>query len=296
MDFRLKVFQSVANHKSFTRASKELLISQPAISKHIQELESLYKVKLFERIGTRIAITAEGELLLSHSNRILNAFESLDYEMRQLTQSISGILRIGAETTYAQYSLPALAAAYIKRNPSTKLTIISGNSRDIEASVFNKEIDLAIISSDKEIGGMEYLPYQKDQIVAFCSSRSTLSDQQKISTIQLKQIPIVLPQLGNELLLTIETTLEINELKLQQLNIMMQLDNTESIKNFVENSDTLGFTTYRSIAPEIANGKFKVIEINSLNFNRLFQFVRMKNQKNEICTDFIRFAEKQNSR
>lgn len=296
MDFRLKVFQCVANHKSFTRASKELLISQPAISKHIQELESLYKVKLFERIGTRIAITAEGELLLSHTTRILNAFESLDYEMSQLTQSISGELRIGAETNYAQYTLPALVAIYIKRNPTTKLSIISGHSCDIEAAVLNSEVDLAIISTDNKHPKLQYLPYQKDQIVSFCSSKSTLSNQKEISTNQLNQIPIVMPQIGNELLLAIEASLETNELKLQHLNITMQLDSTESIKNFIENSDTLGFTTYRAIAPEITSGKFKVIEIEGLSFNRLFQFVTPMNQKNGICDDFIRFAEKQNSR
>lgn len=65
IDFRLKVFCSVARNLSFTKASKELFISQPAISKHIQELEAEYKIRLFERKGTHISLTADGELLLS---------------------------------------------------------------------------------------------------------------------------------------------------------------------------------------------------------------------------------------
>ena len=57
MDFRLKVFHSVACNLSFTKASRELFISQPAISKHIHELEVQYKTPLFERTGSQIRLT-----------------------------------------------------------------------------------------------------------------------------------------------------------------------------------------------------------------------------------------------
>ena len=63
MDFRLKVFHSVATNLSFTKASKELFISQPAISKHIHELEVQYKTPLFDRVGSHIGLTHAGELL-----------------------------------------------------------------------------------------------------------------------------------------------------------------------------------------------------------------------------------------
>ena len=62
MDFRLKVFHSVACNLSFTKASRELFISQPAISKHIHELEVQYKTPLFERTGSQIRLTRAGEL------------------------------------------------------------------------------------------------------------------------------------------------------------------------------------------------------------------------------------------
>ena len=70
-DFRLKVFQSVAKNLSFTKASQELFVSQPAITKHIQELETYYQARLFERQGCKISLTDAGELLLKHSEKIL---------------------------------------------------------------------------------------------------------------------------------------------------------------------------------------------------------------------------------
>ena len=60
MDFRLKVFYTVASRLSFTKAATELFITQPAISKHIQELEEQYKIKLFDRNGSKISLTNAG--------------------------------------------------------------------------------------------------------------------------------------------------------------------------------------------------------------------------------------------
>ena len=83
-DFRLKVFLSVARNLSFTKASQELFITQPAITKHIHELESVYKTRLFDRLGNRIALTRAGLLLQEHSKRILDDYKRLDYEMHLL--------------------------------------------------------------------------------------------------------------------------------------------------------------------------------------------------------------------
>lgn len=64
-DFRLKVFLSVAKNLSFTKASQELFVSQPAITKHIQELETCYQVRLFDRQGNKISLTEAGKLCRS---------------------------------------------------------------------------------------------------------------------------------------------------------------------------------------------------------------------------------------
>lgn len=63
-DFRLKAFYSVAKNLSFTRAAKELFVSQPAITKHINELERQYSVRLFDRTGGKIMLTDAGRLML----------------------------------------------------------------------------------------------------------------------------------------------------------------------------------------------------------------------------------------
>ena len=89
-DFRLKVFQSVAKNLSFTKASQELFVSQPAITKHIQELEAAYQTRLFDRQGSRISLTDSGKLLLEHCERILEDYKRLEYEMHLLHNEYTG--------------------------------------------------------------------------------------------------------------------------------------------------------------------------------------------------------------
>ena len=100
--FRIRVFSSVAKNLSFTKASQELFISQPAITKHIQELETMYQTRLFERMGNKILLTDAGRLLLEHCEKILEDYGRLEYEMNLLRNEHTGELRLGASTTIAQ--------------------------------------------------------------------------------------------------------------------------------------------------------------------------------------------------
>lgn len=93
-DFRLRVFSSVAKNLSFTKASQELFISQPAITKHIQELETMYQTRLFERMGNKILLTDAGRLLLEHCEKILEDYGRLEYEMNLLRNEHTGELRL----------------------------------------------------------------------------------------------------------------------------------------------------------------------------------------------------------
>ena len=114
-DFRLHVFHTVAKRLNFTKAAAELFITQPAVTKHIHELENQLKTKLFDRNGSRIKLTRTGEILLQHSEQIFEIYRNLEFEINSLSQRQSGKLRLGASTTAAQYILPPILAAFHKK-------------------------------------------------------------------------------------------------------------------------------------------------------------------------------------
>ena len=110
MDFRLKVFIAVAKHLSFTQASKELKISQPAITKHIQELEKIYNTQLFSRQKGKISLTRQGELFLEHSQKIVAACAALQEEMQHNPWEYEGQVEIKA----SNINIHTLMEPYLK--------------------------------------------------------------------------------------------------------------------------------------------------------------------------------------
>lgn len=293
MDYRLKVFESAARNMSFTLASKELRISQPAISKHIQELESMYKVQLFVRSGTKIAITREGELLLAHTERILNAFRQLEYEMNMISRHFSGELRIGASSTLSQYIIPPFLATFLKKFPDMKLNVMSGNSREIEKALIEKRIDLGMVEGTTGNNNLHYSPFLRDELVAITSTKSILAQYDELTPDQLKQMPLVVRENGSGTREVFESALQSIHIKPSDLNILMQLGSTESIKLFLENSDSIGIVSIHAISKDIAGGRFKIIDIEGLTIRRTFQFIQNQGESLSIAENFIRFAKRQ---
>ena len=125
-DFRLRVFITAAKTLNFTKCAEQLFISQPAVSKHIGELESRYKVQLFERSGSRLALTEAGRVMLEHAERIADGYRRLQYEMDLFTDRLGGELKVGASTTIAQYVLPQVLARFTARFPEVKVSLASG--------------------------------------------------------------------------------------------------------------------------------------------------------------------------
>lgn len=291
-DFRLKVFMSVAKHLSFTKASQELFISQPAITKHIHELESKYGEQLFERTGNKIYLTNAGELLLQHAEQILEEYSSLAYEMNLLHNEFVGELRLGASTTIAQYVLPPILANFIKRYPQIKLSLFNGNSRDIENALQEHRIDLGLVEGVSRLPNMKYTSFMKDELVAVVPADSRWADMEEINPKNLLNMPLVLREYGSGTLDVIEQALAKHNIHLADLHILMYLGSTESIKLFLQHYDCMGIISIRSIQEELKTQKLQVIEINGMSITREFEFIELQGHENDISQLFIQFSKR----
>lgn len=258
-DFRLKVFLSVAKNLSFTKASQELFVSQPAITKHIQELETCYQVRLFDRQGNKISLTEAGKLLQEHSEKILEDYKRLEYEMHLLHNEYIGDLKLGASTTISQYVLPPLLANFIAKFPQVNLSLLNGNSREIEAALQEHRIDLGLVEGICRLPNLRYTTFLQDELVAVVHTGSKLSLPDEITLEDLSRIPLVLRERGSGTLDVFERALSEHNMKLSSLNVLLYLGSTESIKLFLEHTDCIGIVSIRSISRELLSGTFRVI-------------------------------------
>ncbi len=282
----------MATQLSFTKAAGELFISQPAITKHIQELEKEYGVRLFDRIGNRIQLTRAGQLLLDHACKIIDAYHNLDFDMKKLSKKSEGELRIGASTTISQYVLPEMIAKFRERYPNIRLTLLSGNSYEIEEALETGRIDLGMIEGVKRQQQFKYTPFMDDELVAMVRVQNPLAEKDEISFNELRQVPMVLRELGSGTLDVFENAIKGHGIRLSDLNIEMNFGTTEGIKHFVEHSDCMGIISIRSIFQEVYDNKFKVLDIEGCKIQRQFCFVEKRGATAGIARMFKSFITK----
>ena len=289
-DFRLKVFNSVAQHLSFTKAAGELFITQPAVTKHIRELEQQYGTRLFERKGNAVFLTPAGELLKRYAGQILHLYQEVAFELGTLQSRHSGILRLGASTTIGQYLIAPLLAKYYEKFPQIELSLLNGNTEMIENAILAHAIDLGIVEGKKHHSGIKYVDFMDDELVAVVHSNSKLATLDEITIEQLTQIPLVLRERGSGTLEVIESALKEHNLKLSSLQIIMHLGGTESIKSFLEHANCMAFLSIRSIQKELLTGQLKLIKVKELALLRKFWLIHLQGQPEPLAESFMRFA------
>lgn len=289
-DFRLRVFIAAAHTLSFTKAAEELCISQPAVSKHIGELESAYKVSLFTRSGSRLTLTAAGKTMLACAENIAAGYRRMQYEMGLCSRNVEGELRLGASTTIAQYLLPALLARFTARFPGVRVSVMSGNSVQVEQALEAGDIDLGMVESVSRRQGLHYTHLTDDELVLIAGTRGAYARTESVTPEELKQIPLVLRENGSGTLEVIAGALAGVGIRLSMLRVAMRLGTTEGIKAFVRNSDTMAIVSVMSVVEELRAGTLRIVDIVDLALTREFAFVHAAAEPEQLARQFAGFA------
>ena len=293
-DFRLKVFHTVAKRLNFTKAADELCITQPAVSKHIQEIENYFQLKLFDRNGTKIKLTEAGEILLQYTNQIFTLYGNLEFELNTLNERHSGKLRIGASTTIAQYVLSPLLADFHKKFTDITVTLIINNTEQIEQALQNKDIDFGIIEGQSKNASFKYTEFIKDEIVLVANINHPLAKKEMIDIELLLKTPLLIREPGSGTLEVIAHALKPFDIKLSQLNTEMQLGSTESIKSYLLHSNCMAFLSIHSILKELKNKEMTIIDVNGLTIERNFHFIQSHGEVEALPELFMKFASHYN--
>lgn len=293
-DFRLKVFYIVAKRLNFTRAAEELFITQPAVTKHIQEIEAFYKTKLFDRNGTKIKITQAGNILLKHAEALINIHRNIDFELAALAKNIKGTLRIGASTTIAQYFLPKYLASFRQQFPDITISLKSNNTEAIENLLIENKIDLGLVEGQYKRPHIKYTPFVQDEIVLCTSSSNPLAKKAVISLNELQKLPLVLREPGSGSLEVVAAALKNAGLSLSQLNRDLELESAESIKAYLLNTNAFAFLSIHAILKELKSGELKIIDVKGLDITRVFYFITQQGDTLDLQETFIKHLSSYN--
>lgn len=293
-DFRLKVFHTVAKRLNFTKAAEELFITQPAVTKHIKELENHFKVKLFDRNGSKIQLTAAGTTLLQYVEQIFSIYNNMEIELGAFTQNKTGNLRIGASTTAAQYILPPILASFHSKFKDVHIQLITGNSEHIETSLQNGEIDLGIIEGKSQNTHFQFTPFLKDELVLVARRGHALFQKPHLKLPDLLQCSFILREPGSGTLDVIAFALKKAGINIADLPTEMRLDSSETIKSYLFHSDAVAFLSVYAILKELNNNECAILDVKGLEIDRTFNFIQTQGKSDYLPDFFIQFALKYN--
>ena len=187
----IRVFLTVVEKKSFSKAAKALFLTQPAVSFQIQMLEEYYGTRLFDRVSRNIILTEAGHLLLKYANEMNRLQSELEREMQDLTSNIKGKLRIGASTTIGEYIAPYILGAFKNMYPDVELSLEVANSEDIEASIHDTTLDIGLIEGPLIGKDLESIPFLTDHLQLITSTNHPWANLDTISVFELDKFPFI---------------------------------------------------------------------------------------------------------
>uniref|UniRef100_UPI0028A7D16C LysR family transcriptional regulator n=1 Tax=Pseudomonas sp. TaxID=306 RepID=UPI0028A7D16C len=195
---QLITFATVAEHGNISHAAQALHLSQPAVSGQLRLLQDDFGEPLYQRAGRGVRLTAAGEQLLAHAQRLRETFrqaQALREAMRGLER---GTLRIGASTTPASYLLPYLIADFHGQYPEVTVVTSHGNTTEILADLASVDIALIEGPAGHELPlGSEITPWHEDEIVAIVPRGHPLADTPEQTLAALGRYPLVLRENGS---------------------------------------------------------------------------------------------------
>jgi DNA-binding transcriptional LysR family regulator len=193
---QLEIFLCIARERSFSKAAERLRITQPSVSIQIKNLEDSLDVKLFERLGRRVYLTAEGEAVMEHAKKIAEIVSTLQSEIRDIKDIRKGKLTAGCSRVPSATRVPIAVAQFKKQYPETEISIKTGRSHEVEQWLLDNEVDLGVIEGDPKSALLKKESWYSDELVLVLARDSALLKKRHLPLREVLEEPFLLQAPG----------------------------------------------------------------------------------------------------
>jgi DNA-binding transcriptional LysR family regulator len=251
---QLKVFVAVAERQHVTQASRDLNLAQSAASHAISALEEGFQVKLFDRVGRRIELTAAGRLLLEEARGVLARASSARLKMTELADVRRGTLHVHASQTIASYWLPRYLMVYRQQYPLVDVQMAIGNTDEVAHALVDGSAELGFVEGTIEDAAIVTYPVARDRLVLVVSADHAWAKRHDITAADFCESEWVIREVGSGTRALFEAVLEANGLHLGDLTVALALPSNEAVRAAVESGPAATVISASVAAPGIEAG------------------------------------------
>lgn len=227
----LAAFIEVARFESFSLAAEKLHLTQPAVSKRVQNLEETLTVNLFDRVGRKVQLTEAGRNLLPRAKQWLLDFDEIRNSVTTLQGEVTGILKIGTSHHIGLHRLPPTLRAFSQAYPQVRLDIQFIDSEAAYEAVLSGDLELGIVTLPPIADPRLLTEKIWDDPLAFVAAKDhALAHKSKLKLADLPQHPAILPSMNT---FTRQIAAELFQHSGLDLNVSMTTNYLETIRMMV---------------------------------------------------------------
>jgi DNA-binding transcriptional LysR family regulator len=254
---QLRVFESAATHRSFSRAAETLHLTQPGVSMHIKELETSVGLPLFERIGRKLYVTEAGQELLARAREILRALKDAEDTLDGLRGLRRGRINLAVVST-AKYFVPQLLAQFGKDYPELEIRLTVNNRDSVIDQLVANEVDLAIMGRSPQSLDTVAEPFAKNPHVIIAAPDHELAGQRRIRVETLAKQKFIVREPGSGTRLAMQQFFEASNVT---CHVGMEMASNETIKQAVMAGMGLSFISRHTIDLETQTHRLVVLDV-----------------------------------
>ncbi len=274
---QVRAFYHVASTGSFTRAARELFITQPAVSQEIKALETSLGVMLFDRSGKKVQMTTEGEALFSQARRLFALHEEIESLLGRSRNLQHGQIRIGSTALMGTYFLPKIIGRFNRKYPGIEIDLQMGNSDQVMNLVLEGLVDLGFSGMTVNHTRLKSTLIHQEKLVMVASPRHPIGAR-SISLDDVSEIPFIWREKGTQTRKLIEKWF-LRQLRGHYPRKSIELQNMEAAKRMVEEGYGITVVPEAAVKREISAGWLKPLHVEGLNVVNSYYLVSLKRKK-----------------
>jgi len=256
---QLRLLEAVARNSSFTRASEELHLTQPAVSTQIKQLEEEVGMPLFEQMGKKIFLTEAGKAVYAFSRTIAQQFRDIESVLDDMKGVKRGTLALTVTST-GKYFAPYLLAAFLKRYPGSQVHLEVTNREELIQQLQDNTPDLAIMGTPPDNIELRAQAFMQNPLVIIAPPDHPLVGVARVPLSRLVEENFILRERGSGTRNAIERFFQQRGIK---LNASMEMSRNEAVKHAVMAGLGLGIVSLHTLEFELALNRVAVLSVEN---------------------------------
>lgn len=191
----MRIFQKIYETQSVTRAAEALHMTQPAVTRALQELEKYYGLRLFERLNRRLTVTEAGRRMYDYALHLTETFDTMEKSLRDWERQ--GVLRVGASVSLGCSLLPQLARTFQEEHPGVEMRVRIANGELLRRDLLENRLDLALLEGEENGGDLMLTPFAAGEMALIVPPGHPLARAGGATLAQAAAYPLLLRETGS---------------------------------------------------------------------------------------------------